>query len=251
MIASLMVTGEYEMSTNKDGKIHLENNKISIKDIPFVRYRLKDSSNIIQYIQKYKQMFKYSCHVMELDALCPHTISILNELEQNELDDIIVFIYFEVYNEDLKDIGIGAEKMESLRKIAEKHFERLILVDKTTEMHMVQYNNLVSQVMGELGLEESSIAVCGSPLSIGDNCCLTAIKARELMALYGETDECPLPSAKHESMNHCGCIRHITIDRDMVNDGDAKSINIKRTINSSNNKTKNKKIMKKFKPKQN
>jgi len=248
MITNLMITGEHKITADKNGKLSIGENNVSVKEIPFVRYRLNEySENTMDYIVKCKELFRYSCHILELDV-SDDAIKIVQMLEESDMEDVIIFMYIGVTDEELYK-GIGNDVLNKANEIlAIRQCERILVKDNTTEMHMVEFNKLREQLVTALNISDDTIGICGSPLSIYDNCCLSAVRARELMALYGESDECALPSSKHESMNTCGCIRHLVIDSDIQCFNMTKSANIKQTLKDTSNKSRNKKMMKKFKP---
>jgi hypothetical protein len=66
------------------------------------------------------------------------------------------------------------------------------------------------------------MGICSSPLSFDDMACLTAVKAREIMSRYSTTTDVALPSANHQSMNCCGCIRYVTVTEDIPAPSDGK-----------------------------
>lgn len=246
MITNLLITGEYTINLGRSQKLSFGDVKVSVKNIPFIRFRPKEvTDNTINYFLDLKERFKYSCHTLELEV-SEDTLRLLKEL--GEKDDLsIVFLYVTVEDDDLKS-GISEERLYLVNKCIDTYeIERLIIRDNTNIMHAIEYNELKAQIINTVGNNKKDwIGICGSPLSFGGESCLTAVKARELMANYGENDEYPLPSSKHESMNECGCIRHIIIDNHLISEETTGKSKVGGTNNATRNKSSGLKVMRKF-----
>jgi hypothetical protein len=81
---------------------------------------------------------------------------------------------------------------------------------------------MIKQLCSQLRKSEEMFGVCSSPLSFSELACLTAVKARELMSVYSTIADVALPSANHQCMNCCGCIRYLTVTADTEAPADAK-----------------------------
>ena len=122
-----------------------------------------------------------------------------------------------------------------------------MLVDKTTNLDMVNAKKIISKLAKELTVKQEDIGICSSPLCMnGELACLTSLKARELAAIYSSNTEVALPSANHQCMNCCGCMRFFDINSDTVAPEDkvvkkAKSVssNSKETTKKSTTKQNN------------
>ena len=125
--------------------------------------------------------------------------------------------------------------------------DRIMLKDNTITMDTlasIRMKKNVYELFGEQlegGKDYKDIGICQSPLSFSDgNACLTAIRARELSAKYSNDEELALPSANHECMNTCGCIRYMVIDKDIKNDNIKVVPKEKKTSNNTNKPSKKK-----------
>lgn len=216
MISSICLTGRYKIVPDGHGKFTVKDNKLSLKEVPFVRYRF-DSYNEedIEYINKMKELFKYSSHLVELTI----NENIDKELELVDgIENIIKYLYIPVDNEDVLN-GISDSKLELVEKATDIYIDRVMLKDNSTNLDVVASLRLKKDMSAYFDdiANYNDIGVCQSPLSFdGNNACLTAVRARELSAEYAENDMIALPSSNHECMNTCGCIRYIKIENDIV-----------------------------------
>lgn len=245
MITNLMLKTKIDIKADSKGKLEIGGVKLSNKEIPFIRYRLDDIEGCLDYYLKIRDTFKYSCHIIELDVETD-CLEILKEIEEKYSESLIVYFMLNVEDCDLRD-GLRNTKIEALNRCIEAcSCNRLMIIDNTSFMHVIGYNNLKKTIMKNCQLMDKEIGVCNSPLSTEENVCLSAVMARQLIASYGEHDEYPLPSQKHEDMNTCGCIRHIVVTSDTDVKIPQNSSNNKSVKNSSDNKSKLGKAIKRF-----
>ena len=203
MVTGIEFVKPVNVSVNSNGKFyldHAETNAESIKSIPVVVY-----SNLVnlEFIRQNITKFKLSCHVVLVD----HT-NITEELRE-ELNKMGVAVVVRV---PLEDCSLA----ETLTKSNVNYFlcDRVVLLDRklnTSPFEITAFKEELAQLVNVPSLD---IGVCGSPFSFGENACLNAIWCRRLMAKYTSNTEVALPSANHESMECCGCIRRIIIDTD-------------------------------------
>lgn len=214
MVTSIVLTGTHTIGTDTYGKFMVQDTKVSIKEVPFVRYRFTEyNDKELEYIKSMKNKFKYSSHMVEI-TLGEDTRDIIERLEQ--ISNLIKFVYIPVDDTDVLE-GLREEKFDLLANISDKSFDRLMLKDKSSTLDVVAATRIKKELLSVIKLGNiDDIGVCSSPLSFdGKNACLTALKARELSAEYAETDEVALPSANHECMNCCGCIRYYVFNGDV------------------------------------
>lgn len=237
MIISIALTDKHKVGVNDSGKFYvetfnkegkLEQKVVSIKDVPFVRYKFSQfNQEELDYIEKMQGVFKHSSHMVEID-LDKNTEKLLDDLE-DKYPNIITFVYVPV-TDDVVANGLSEETKELLENIGGAFFDRIMLKDLSTTLHSGAIHRLKKEVSQLSDFQLKEIGVCGGPMSFSGEACLTAVKARELSAEYAENDEVALPSANHESMNTCGCIRYATINKD---------------VDAPPNKTRNTKVTKK------
>ena len=226
---SIAVTGNHNIEVIND-KFMLNGKKASTKDVPFVRYKFdKFGPEEKNYVESMIDKFTSSCHLIEL-SLTPiddvfHREEVLKEevtyisnikAQKNSAVKPILFLYIDI-PDDIAEIGRIPFEIKRLILIAKSIYpvERIALVDRTKDMCQFTADELRKDLATPLGLSANDIAICSSPLSfVNDSACLTAVKARELMAKYSLLDSPPLPSANHQCMDCCGCIKYVTITQD-------------------------------------
>lgn len=207
MNTSIVLTDTHTIGVDSYGKFMVQDIKVSIKEVPFVRYRfLEYNEKDMEYIKMMKKKFNYSSHMAEIN-INEDTADIIKRLES--IDNLIKFVYVAVDDNEV-DEGFSEEKLELVEKLEDSFYDRLMLKDESNSLHAVAATRLKKQLSDIVtDIELADIGVCSSPLSFdGKNACLTAVKARELSAEYAENDEVALPSANHECMSCCGCIRY-------------------------------------------
>lgn len=212
MISNLVLTGMYKIGV-LDGKYLLNGEKTSIKDVPFIRYRFDNyGEEEIAYIKDMQSKFKYSVHLAEV-KLSEDTANTMYNIKNN-IDRIAIFVYIPVTDDTIHN-GFSSTTLCCIEGLKDTPFDRVMLKDNSTLMDTISATKLKKSVAGLIGQRENQIGICSSPLSFCGEACLTAIQARDLIALYSNTDECKIPSANHECMNTCGCIRHTVVNSDI------------------------------------
>ena len=214
MVTSIVLTGRHTLNINSFNKLKAGDNIISIeKDIPFVRYRFGVYTDAdFQYIISTMDKLKYSTHLIELN-LDTNTATNLEWLKNN-ITNIARFIYIDVTDEDVTRGGLTTDTLNLLMDIVQYNVDRVMLKDKSTKLDIVTAKKIIDALSKQTGIKRDNFGVCSSPLSFGDMCCLTAVRAREIMAVYSLIADVALPTANHQCMNRCGCIRYIVIDSD-------------------------------------
>ena len=222
MIASIVVTGRHNIGVNSGKKIKVNDNILSLeKDIPFIRYRFDDYSNEdFEYIKSMMSKFSYSTHLVEI-KLSDKSAEILEYFEDN-IPNIAKYIYIDVTDEIALAKSFGEDLLNLLDSTLDYTVDRYVLKDKSTCLDTVSAKSIIRQCCKQLSLTEEMFGVCSSPLSFGDWACLTAVKARELMSSYSTIADVALPTANHQCMNCCGCIRYFVVESDLEAPADAK-----------------------------
>lgn len=231
MITSIVLTGRHSIYLDRYSKFKYEDYRLSIKDIPYVRYRFNAYGDAeIEYIKNLKSKFIYSIHLVEV-CLSEDTKDILNKIDKN-LENVVVYVYIPI-NDEVVSNGFSDKELDNINSIYNLPFERVMLKDNSTTLDNLTALDLKERVSSILRVPEEDIGICSSPLSFDNrNACLTALKARELAALYADNDNIALPTANHQCMNNCGCIRYLIINKDTIK------------LDGSSNKNKNKNIAK-------
>ena len=216
MITSIVLKGRYALNVNSSNKIKLGDNVVAIdKDIPFVRYRFESySEEDFNYIKATMEKMKYSTHLAEinLDANTANTL----EWFKNNINNIARFIYIPITDEDVIRGGIDPNVAALLTFVVPYNVDRVMLKDNSTKLDTVSAKKIMDALSKQTGIKKDKFGVCSSPLSFGDAgwCCLTAVRAREIMAIYSPIADVALPTANHQCMNCCGCIRYYVVEAD-------------------------------------
>ena len=239
MVTSIVLTGRHTLNVNSFNKLKAGDNIISIeKDIPFVRYRFGVyNDEDFQYIISTMDKLKYSTHLIELN-LDTNTATNLEWLKNN-ITNIARFIYIDVTDEDVTRGGLTTYTLNLLMGIVQYNVDRVMLKDKSTKLDIVTAKKIIDALSKQTGIKRDNFGVCSSPLSFGDMCCLTAVRAREIMAVYSSIADVALPTANHQCMNRCGCIRYIVIDSDTDIISESKANAKKESKSKQSKSTKN------------
>lgn len=218
MICSIVLTGCHNIGVNSANKILVEDNVLSIeKEIPFVRYRFNQYTDTeINYIKSTQNKFNRSTHLVEIGVSNENPEETLNILDKlSALDNIAKFIYVDIDNEIVEKGQLNDSTISMLSSAISKYtIDRVMLKDKSTSLDMVATKKIVKQLMLATRLPEDTFGVCSSPLSFSGLACLTAVKAREIMSKYSTVADVALPTANHQCMNCCGCVRYVIVKGD-------------------------------------
>ena len=239
MVTSIVLTGRHTLNINSFNKLKAGDSIISIeKDIPFVRYRFGVYTDAdFQYIISTMDKLKYSTHLIELN-LDTNTANNLEWLKNN-ITNIARFIYIDVTDEDVTRGGLTTDTLNLLMGIVQYNVDRVMLKDKSTKLDIVTAKKIIDALSKQTGIKRDNFGICSSPLSFGDMCCLTAVRAREIMAVYSLIADVALPTANHQCMNRCGCIRYIVIDSDTDIISESKANANKESKSKQSKSTKN------------
>ena len=217
MVTSLKFESMLNVSINKYGKFLLNENVTSVKEVPFIRYEFDRYTDVeIDYINKMLGKFSLSGHMAEVELNENSVESIINLREK--VGNIAIYLYLDVYDEDVRELNLVTLNTEHLKNVLPyiKMIDRVMLRDNSTTLHNFSYVSMKNNLKIILKIKDDKIGICNSPLSIGKECCLSAVKARELAAKYALSSDCTLPSAFHEGTDCCGCIRYVKVETDIT-----------------------------------
>lgn len=244
MISSIALTGRHNIGVRNNKIRTYDGNILDLNEIPFVRYKFKEyTDDDIHYIEENKKIFP-CVHIVEI-TLNKDAKSVLEKIQN--LNNIAVMIYIDVSDNEVCN-GFSDDTMELLDDILQYQIAKINIRDMSDTLYSLAITNLKKQISEVTGIRAEHIGVCGAPHCFHDgNACLTAIKAREILAEYSEKEDVPLPTSNHEGtlnkiddntlVNKCGCIRYYVYDKDI----DAPVIKTKSDkISSSTNKPKSK-----------
>lgn len=242
MVSNLLFRQMYDVGV-LDGKYMLNGEKTSIKDVPFLRFRFNSYGDAeIEYIEKMLKKFEYSVGLCELH-LSENTITEYNRLtdETHELSSrTAIYIYINIYDTDVLSGDVSQEVKELLFKIKENKidYDKIMIKDMSSTLHSIAADKITGSIAKILGIKQQNVGICSSPLSFSESCCLTAIQARHLISIYSTRDDIKIPSANHQDMNTCGCIRHFEVTSDIPAPIKKANSGIKSSKNVEKNKGK-------------
>lgn len=224
MIATLRLNNRFKIKPNSKGNFKVNDVQMNIDKVPFIRLRFNDwQASDVDYIKELSSIFTKSAIMveMQLSENLGKQVECLSEI----LDKVAKYIYINVDDTDVERKDISDEVKDLIENQANTvAWDRIMLVDRSTTLDFVNANKLRTSVLeiftdtsDELDDDETIdlIGVCSSPLSFGECACLTAVKARELMAAYCTTGDVPLPTANHQKGN-CGCIQSLIVSSDII-----------------------------------
>lgn len=245
MVASVVLVGRYniEIANNKIGTP--DGSTLNLSDIPFIRYRFNEyTDEYMEYIAN--MMNKFLCvHLTEI-RLSDNSIEYMNKI-QNLSKRIAKYLYIPIDDTVVKE-GFSDSTLELIVKNINSGsiIDGIQLKDESTSLQEFAFDALKDMLYTNIPkLKKYKIGVCGGPICFSDgNACLTAVKAREILAKYSIYDDVVVPSSNHEVRienideytNKCGCIRYYIYDKDV---NVPKNTNSKvKSKNSSDNKVK-------------
>lgn len=215
MVTNLLFKSVFDVEVYKS-KFTLNNEINSTKEIPFLRFNLDNyDENAVAYIKGMLDKFEYSVGICEFSL----RDTLLSELDTlGELEDTVAkILHIRVTNDDVANGGISEHDIELLNTLSNSvhKMDRVVLHDNSTVLNPVMISLMKKQICNTLGLKgENSVGLCGSPFSFDGSSCLTAEVARDLISIYGYNRDVKIPSANHQSMDSCSCIRHFEVVED-------------------------------------
>lgn len=234
MVQSIRLEKTYRIDVGQDGKFVYDGIKMSIKDVPIIRInfsRYADSE--IEYINGLLKVFMYSIVFIEIhvENIGSEDIAALKQID----DKCAIYLYLDIDDMDID--SLDDSKLEMMDAVFyDLDIDGISMVDKTSKLNAVTAKKLVNDIASTYGIENEKISICKSPLSCTGYACVTAVKARELMAIYSKVDDVPLPTANHEK-SCCGCIQYIKIEHDVERQTKNISSSEKRSTNKIKKKT--------------
>ena len=126
MVTSIVLTNKSNIGISSSNKIKVEDHLISLKDIPFIRYRFEEyGESELEFIKKNKERFKGPVHLAEIN-LCENIETILNNMD--DIEGLAKFVYIPIDDFDIAN-GIKDETVELINKIGSAYYDRLIIKD--------------------------------------------------------------------------------------------------------------------------
>ena len=246
MISSIVITGRHNIGISSGKKIKVNDTLLSVeKGIPFVRYRFDNyTEQDFEYIKQMMNKFSYSTHLVEI-KLSEATKDILEYLDDN-IPNVAKYVYIDITDTEVQNKALPSTVNDLLDLTGDYTVDRYVLKDKSSTLDVISAKAIIKSCCNLLNLTDDMFGVCSSPLSFGDWACLTAVRARELMSSYSTVADVALPTANHQCMNCCGCIRYFVIDSDLEAPAEAKAGGTAKKEKSQSTKTETKARPKNF-----
>ena len=143
MITNIKLFGMYNIGVNDSNNIDVRGTAVSIKDIPFVRYKFDNYGvDEINYIKKSMEKFATSTHMLEFTL--NDTIETSLESAQEILSKVAKYIYIEITQEDVNANTMNQFVLTRLAEICRLcAFDRIMMVDKTDNLDMVTLRRFI------------------------------------------------------------------------------------------------------------
>jgi len=235
MVTSIKLKGKYNIGVNSSNQINAFDTNVSLKDIPFIRYDFGTySAEDTEYIRNCVEKFKLSTHLIQY-MVSPNIMSDLENTKEF-LGRMAKYLYFVIEQNDMLNGSLKqADLVLAQQALSVTKFDRIMIIDKTQSMDMANAKKIMADTAKLLGIKIDDIGICDSPLCLNEQlACLTALKARELATIYNQSIEVALPTANHQCMNCCGCMRFFEVTSDIEAPADNK---VKKTTTKKNNET--------------
>lgn len=228
MIVSIKLMKPVKIDVDTYGKFMLNDIKVSIKEVPFVRFAFTSyTDEVLGYIKSVMGLFSYSGHLLEIKVGDNYVEDIVRIRET--IPNIAIFVYMDIDDSNVETNELSQEQMDEVCKLKGLDIvDRFMLKDCSKTLHAISADKIRNSIGKISGIKVANIGFCSSPLSFGTNCCLNAERARELTAKYSDNIECALPSANHEGTNTCGCIRYVLVDSEIKAPDNNRKVAVKK-----------------------
>ena len=199
-----------KVTVNVDG----EEQRISIKEVPYVRYKLDEyTDDALLFVDTIKKLFVHSVHIIDIDIYQGMVQNAVAEKIKNVFDNqVAIFGIININDSVLDNINM---LQATLGGITKSLFDRFIIKDGSTRLDNEKFIMLRKYLMTTHGIKD--VGLCSSPFTNEDNCCISAERARHLGAIYG-SDEVATAVSTHQNhcANGCFCVRSVTITGDLL-----------------------------------
>lgn len=256
MITTLRLTGTYDIKVNSKYETLINGDKINInKEVALMRYYFSSyGTTELNYIKKMTERFPIQAHVAEI-KLDENTDATLAWFDENLNNKVARFVYFtitdqEISNQDMNgNITLNDDTLKNLSGISRHNVERFIMIDRSTTLDLAVANKIFKQLERRFNIPVDKFGICNSPFSFSEYACISAVKAREIIAKYVKDGvETPRPSANHQDMNSCGCTRFSLVNHDTEAAPETEKKTHEKKAESNSDKAAKKKSAKHFEP---
>lgn len=248
MIYSLRMETPSKVVPNSKGKLTLKTGqldengepvaiKTAITEIPSVTYAFGNATTeeylrgpveggpcpYEVYVRQAMKKFPHSLHVVHFNCDSQIVHALMNS-DCRWLMEVAVVLHVrvddsEVANAEIREstlYELGRLKAERTNNVADRqpllyYIDKIMIHDNSRSMWTVQAERFKKQLKMFFENPQLNVGICGSPLSRGEDSCLSARQDREWAAIYVTNPVVALPSANHQNMERCGCIRDYII----------------------------------------
>lgn len=239
MITNIKLNGTYNIGVNSSNQIDIDGTPVSKKEIPFVRYAFPFyNEKEVEYIKNTMEKFNLSTHLVEIHAEENETFMNLPEGVATPVDKktevlssisalkdvlgkVALYIYVTLDDTDSANKTLADKKLDILMTAKMlTDFDKIMLIDKTSCIGLGVAKEIMVNTAKALGVSIDKVGLCSSCLCMSAEdskyACLPAVQARALAAKYNTNTDIALPSANHQDMSTCACIRHFVIATDIA-----------------------------------
>lgn len=223
---------QFDVRPNSKGKLNITTEQLDGEGKPVVIKTAVDEVSSVSYWMAWRQdnREENEAFIKKMMARFPHSLHVCHLTDVSDLtciadtevfDKIPLIVHMGVNDVDLQALQAGSDLMIGLPEgtVESRRVDRVMLDDNTQTLFTVDANKLRKIYAKAFCLSIESVGVCGSPLSMGETCCLTAQRHREWAARYVTDPFVVLASANHQGGvpgQHCACLREYPVTKDII-----------------------------------
>ena len=222
----------YDVGVDSFARTEINDKKLSIKDIPYLRYKFINGAineEQIEYIRKSQEKFPHSVHIIDvkLDEYAKGTIDTITEkFGTYKNGKVAILLDIPVKAGDIASEMLNDEKKSLIEQNISESVYRYILCDEDMEIvDNMRLDGILGWIIKTLKIKADRIGLCNAPIMASSSKygihnlkgTLPASVVRDLQ-LYVNTDfEVPLVTEGHESRdNLSGCTAYYEVNDNIV-----------------------------------
>ena len=214
-LSDAMIENSIKMDESIIGK-----NRTSAKDIYFVRYDFGETITK-EFIEENMKKFADSVHILRINMtkVCEmyadeEEEEVLDKLENIcDIDNIVIHVEVKAFGSG--NVGLDDWETRMLIGLGKRvQINELILKDDGT------LNNpslmMIQRAVKKMPVKFKRVAVCGSPFTTCENCCITPELMRDYAATYGTENTALAVNGYRVDKEGCRCLRAIEVTEDII-----------------------------------